>query len=174
MAGQLRAPNKDDDITLSWVEGDAARAEVGAWIGARIALDGAYISHGEVQAGLSRDGRTWIEGLAQVISGHAVADSETAIACARAQDETLLAAAIVRFSLAGPAPFAVTEDLVVEPGLRNTGIGGALMTFIETEAHRRGAAWAFLESGLRNERAHDFFQERGYEPISKVFAKRLD
>ena len=71
------------------------------------------------------------------------------------------------------APHAILEDIAIEPVARGSGAGKALVDFIETEAKSRGMKWVFLESGLRNAGAHHFFERAGYEPISKVFAKRF-
>jgi GNAT superfamily N-acetyltransferase len=71
------------------------------------------------------------------------------------------------------APYAVLEDLAVEPQARTQGLGTKILTEIEAEAKRRGCLWLFLESGRKNNAAHVFFERAGFNLISQVFMKRL-
>jgi N-acetylglutamate synthase-like GNAT family acetyltransferase len=48
-----------------------------------------------------------------------------------------------------------------------------MMAMIEAEARSRGVAWLFLESGVRNHRAHGFFETAGFATVSHVFGKPL-
>ena len=85
-----------------------------------------------------------------------------------------VAAASIIWWVKGPrVSFAVIEDMAVKTSARSQGLGGALVAAIETEAKARGMRWLFLESGLHNERAHDFFEREGFEVFSKVFIKSV-
>jgi hypothetical protein len=48
---------------IGWEEGSAAWAEAARFFARVISRDPAYISHGEIQTGLSLDGKTWIANL---------------------------------------------------------------------------------------------------------------
>jgi GNAT superfamily N-acetyltransferase len=151
--------------------------EFGQWMGKRTGLDPAYISHGEIQTGLSLDGVTWRADL-ETVAGEAATelalpDSPRQAFEAVDLNGVRVAGAVVLWLEEEPAPYAVLEDLVVEPAERGRGIAAGLLQFIETQARERGIEWLFLESGLRNGSAHRFFEGRGFAPISKVFSKRL-
>ncbi len=49
-------------IDYRWARDDELPA-IAAFFARIIALDDSYISHGEVQCGLSMDGRTWVDNL---------------------------------------------------------------------------------------------------------------
>ena len=69
------------------------------------------------------------------------------------------------------ARYAGLEDIAVPRGAPAP--AGPSCVSSKPEARKRGMKWMFPESGLRNEMAHRFFEARGYEPVSKVFAQRL-
>jgi GNAT superfamily N-acetyltransferase len=69
--------------------------------------------------------------------------------------------------------YATLEDLLVGEGSRLKGIGERMVRFIEEEMRSRGVDWLFLESGVRNEGAHRFFERLEYRQTSSVFAKRF-
>jgi ribosomal protein S18 acetylase RimI-like enzyme len=160
---------------IAWEEGAAAWTEAARFFARVISLDTAYISHGEIQTGLSLDGQTWIADLEARFLGEATADQGgRSLAVARDAQGTVAAAAAISWSFETPdAPFATLQDLAVEPSLRSRGIGTEMVQFVEREVRARKAAWLFLESGKKNHRAHAFFERAGFDEISHVFAKRL-
>jgi GNAT superfamily N-acetyltransferase len=88
-------------------------------------------------------------------------------------DEALAAAAVVTWELDKPGRVATLQDVVVDPEQRGHGVGAALLRFVEAEALERGCRWLMLESGVRNARAHAFFERAGLEVVSHTFAKPL-
>lgn len=169
-AGQSR-------VALAWIEGRDALVDVGRWMGARANGDDAYISHGEIQWSLSPDGTCWaedaVERFAEDVAHIAEENGARRVAEARGSDGKRLGAALVDWIGDAPTPHAILEDVIVDPHARRSGVGAALVAFVEAEARARGLGWVFLESGLRNDRAHAFFTRAGYGPVSKVFAKKL-
>jgi ribosomal protein S18 acetylase RimI-like enzyme len=166
--------------TIGWEEGAAAWSEAARFFARVIVLDPAYISHGEIQTGLSLDGTTWIADLEARFLAEAIGEEarspERSLAVARndATGGAIVAAAAVSWNFDTPdAPYAVLQDAAVEPTLRSRGIGVDLVAFVEREALARGARWLFLESGKDNVRAHNFFKRAGFHEVSHVFAKRL-
>lgn len=138
-----------------------------------IGLDDRYISHGEIQTGLSRDGQAWVTDLkAKIAEDFTDLGTSRRVVIAR-QDGELVGAGVVLEQADDRARYIVTEDIAVSPTARSGGIGRRMMDFIEADARARGIDWAFLESGLDNEGAHAFFERRDYHPLSKVFGKRL-
>lgn len=161
-------------LSLKWTTDKADLDAAGAFLARVIAGDTAYISHGEIQTALSLDGKTWApdlnerfaEDMRDLGNGRSVALAH--------RDGVLIGAAIVLWVTDEPdAPHGILEDIAIAADARGSGAGQALVDLIEAEAKARGMKWMFLESGLRNERAHHFFERSGYAVVSKVFAKRL-
>lgn len=160
---------------IGWEEVPAAWADAARFFARVITLDPAYISHGEIQTGLSLDGKTWVADLESRFLAEATAGrGVTSLALARDATSAIIAAAAVSWNFeTADAPFAVLQDLAVEPALRSRGLGAEMVAFVEGEAQARGARWLFLESGKDNLRAHAFFERAGFHEVSHVFAKRL-
>lgn len=158
---------------IAWVQPGEV-PEVAAFFAGAVQGDPRYISHSEIQLGLSPDGERWIDDLAgRYAEDFADPGPHRRIAIARAADGQLLAAGVLNMVEREQLVFGVLEDMTVSPAARSTGIGTALMAFLEAAAKESGASWCFLESGLHNERAHGFFDRNGYRTISKVFGKRI-
>ena len=160
---------------IRWEQGQGAWAEAARFFARVISADPGYISHGEIQTGLSTDGKTWIPDLEARFLAEARSDqSGRSLAVARDASNAIVAAAAVSWSVdTEAARFATLQDLAVEPSFRSQGLGARMVQFVEREARARGAAWLFLESGKDNRRAHQFFERTGFQEVSQVFAKRL-
>ncbi len=65
------------------------------------------------------------------------------------------------------------DDLVTDAGERSGAVGQALLTWIEAEALKAGAAWCVLDSGVQRAAAHRFYFRQGYAITSFNFKKRL-
>ncbi|WP_136162963.1 GNAT family N-acetyltransferase [Sphingomonas flavalba] len=138
-----------------------------------VALDDSYVSHGEVQTGLSVDGRTWVADLdARMAEDMTALGPERSVAVAMDGDR-LLGATIVLWEVTPRVSFMVVEDMAIDPATRSGGVGAGLLAFVEAEGAERGMQWAFLESGLHNDGAHRFFERHGFHVMSKVFSKKL-
>jgi GNAT superfamily N-acetyltransferase len=161
---------------FAWAQSQEEWAQAAEFFARIISADPAYISHGEIQTGLSLDGKTWAPDLARRFLDELGAfDDSRSLALARDSQGRITAAANVSWSRETPeVPFATLQDMAVEPALRGAGIGAAMMAFIEAEARRRGMKWLFLESGKDNAAAHAFFERCGLNEVSHVFAKRFD
>lgn len=161
-------------VTIKDVTAPAALADLAALAADVIGADTRYISHGEIQTGLSEDAMHWSPDLANLFAQDfaALDDGRLALAAYDA-DGAPLGLAIIAWEETSRRKFAVLEDMVVTPRARSLGIGSQLLTAVEQRAAARGIDWLFLESGVRNERAHGFFERHGFEVTSHVFAKRL-
>lgn len=159
-------------IDYRWARADELPS-VAAFFARIIALDDSYVSHGEIQTGLSVDGVHWVENLPALMAEDlASLGEERAVAVAMGADG-LVGAAIILWEVTPRVSFMVIEDMAVDPQARSLGVGAALVKLAETEGASRGMRWAFLESGLHNEGAHRFFERHGFQAMSKVFSKRL-
>lgn len=161
-------------FTLGWETGHAAWSDAARFFARNISRDAGYISHGEIQTGLSLDGKTWIPNLEQRFLAEVETDTdERSLAVARDAQGKIVGAASVSWSFEVPeAAFATLQDLAIEADIQSKGLGAQLLAFVERHVWDRGAKWLFLESGLGNTRAHAFFERGGFHPVSHVFAKR--
>jgi GNAT superfamily N-acetyltransferase len=160
--------------TIRWATEEGERAAAADFMSAVIALDARYISHGEIQTGLSLDGRSWAADLsAKMRDDFADPGPDRRIAIA-ATGGAIVGVGVALFHADERARYMILEDIAVAPDVRSGGIGGRMIDFMEAEARARGMEWAFLESGLHNHKAHALFERRAYAPVSKVFCKKLD
>lgn len=132
-----------------------------------------YISHGEIQTGLSPDGRSWAENLPALYLADFSDLADRDLLVARTSDSAIAGVAILAWEQSSRMRYAVIEDMVVDPALRSAGVGARMVEALTARVQERGVAWMFLESGQRNERAHAFFRRRGFAEVSHVFARRL-
>ena len=65
------------------------------------------------------------------------------------------------------------DDLVTEAAARSSGIGAALLRYLEREARRRGCAQLELESGVQRAGAHRFYFREGFAITGFSFKKDL-
>jgi GNAT superfamily N-acetyltransferase len=165
------------EVVVAWAGTDEAFDRAADVLIRLMLQDTAYISHSEIHWGLSKDGLQWSEDADRQLRDYLAwvrAEPSAEIATATASDGALAGVAVVTWSTAMPGRFATIEDVVVEPAARGSGVGARLVAFVEAEAKARGCRWLFLESGVRNTRAHAFFEREGFAPTSHTFAKALD
>lgn len=67
----------------------------------------------------------------------------------------------------GFQPFAVVENVIVDPSARSHGIGTALLRHIEAFCLTRNCSKIMLLSSSRREQAHRFFERFGFVGSSK-------
>lgn len=77
-------------------------------------------------------------------------------------------------SILVPRRFGVIQDLVVEEGFREKGIGKKLMDKAEEWILEKGASLIELNVWEFNTTAQRFYENRGFETISRKMRKRLD
>jgi|688.fasta_scaffold616336_1 ribosomal protein S18 acetylase RimI-like enzyme len=161
-------------ISFAWIDPHSDTSEIATFLADVIAADAGYISHGEIQTGLSVDGVSWSPALrALMTEDFSDLDDERSIVIARNAENALIGAAVVAWTVTPRVSFATLEDLAVSPEWRKHGVGAKLVDTVEKRALENGARWLFLESGLNNQNAHAFFERGGFEAISKVFVKQL-
>jgi ribosomal protein S18 acetylase RimI-like enzyme len=72
-----------------------------------------------------------------------------------------------------PRPVGRISMVVVDEGYRGAGIGSALVAEAERRLAEAGCGLIEVTSNRRRERAHGFYEDRGYERTSYRFAKTL-
>lgn len=164
--------NVQDGLTYRWND-PADSAPAASFAGHVIGAAPEYISHGEIQTGLSEDGKSWVEDLGDRYAIDFAELSDRDLLVARDADGEIVAILIVAFEQSQRRSFAVIEDMAVAPELRGSGVGKTLLEMAQTRIAVRDIDWVFLESGLNNEPAHRFFANAGFEMVSHVFARRL-
>ncbi len=65
-----------------------------------------------------------------------------------------------------PRTWASVDDVFVDPGHRNLGVGRALIESVRTWAKERGADGISLQVAAANERARKFYRKMGFREIS--------
>ncbi len=162
-----------DSLTFEWDTGAAAE-EAARFAAAAIGRQQSYISHGEIQTGLSVDGEHWIDGLeARYRQDFSDPGDAREMLVARRADGAIAGVGVISWQLDGPARYGTIEDMAVDPDLRGGGIGQQLLERLVARLEERGCDWAFLESGRENRRAHAFFEANAFGEISHVFARKL-
>lgn len=166
--------DRTGEVAIEEVTSAEALAQLAAMAAKVIGVDTRYISHGEIQTGLSDDATHWSPDLAELFADDfAELDDTRLVLAAYDQGGVPLGLAIIAWEETARRRFAVLEDMVIEPSVRSRGMGASLLAAVEQRVAARGIDWLFLESGLRNERAHGFFERNGFDMVSHVFAKRL-
>ncbi len=106
-------------LRLDWDKSEATAREAAAFAGRIIGLHAPYISHGEIQTGLSDDGKTWVPDLAARYEADFLDLGEDRdLLTARLADGTLAGIAIVAWEETPRRKFAVLEDMAVDPDQR--------------------------------------------------------
>lgn len=165
-----------DVADIRWASDATEIVELGALFAHVAATLPDYISHGEVQCGLSGDGVTWSTKAPELINADFERISRgrhSARVAGAWLARTPVAVAVVDLVEGDRVRYAVLRDILVEKDRRHTGIGERMVRFIEAEMQTERVGWIFLESGIRNERAHRFFEKLEYSEMSRIFAKRL-
>lgn len=141
-----------------------------------------YISHGEIQDGRADGPGKWSETLRTTLI------NQFSLACAKKGDgvlpETRVAVATSsQASVAGIGyigvqddatnSYAVLYDLIIRSDSRGNGVGTHLLKWIEERLRIQNIKFLFLESGVNNYRAHDFFKASKFEAVSVSFMKSL-
>jgi GNAT superfamily N-acetyltransferase len=161
------------NVTIKEVTASADLAKLATLAARVIGSDTVYISHGEIQTGLSENATSWSPNLERLFAeDFAALDDTRVVLAAYDAGGVPLGFAIVAWEETSRRRFAVLEDMAIEPAARSFGIGAQLLTAVEEYVELGGGGWLFLESGVRNERAHTFFERHGFVMTSHVFAKQ--
>lgn len=71
-------------------------------------------------------------------------------------------------------PYALLENLVVDPAVRGGGVGRALLEHAERVCREHHCTKIMLLSGVQRAEAHGFFERLGYDgSVSRAFKKYL-
>ncbi|MFZ6689400.1 GNAT family N-acetyltransferase [Undibacterium sp. SXout11W] len=144
-----------------------------------------YISHSELQGGRALAPGVWNPDLRQLIFDQANAilkaqgdaSCTAKIYCVYLQHRLL---GVAFLSLSGDTNgvfntkrFAVLEDIIISPDARGMRVGKRFLDFIIENLKVNDVHRLFLESGITNHKAHDFFEREGFQQTSVVMMREL-
>ena len=69
----------------------------------------------------------------------------------------------------GAEPFGMVCDVLVDESRRQGGVGSALLSASLGWFKEMGIADVYLESGLKNHAAHEYFMRRGFVKVSEIY-----
>jgi GNAT superfamily N-acetyltransferase len=146
-------------------------------------LTASYISHAELQGPRAPTPTTWAPNIGQILETDLLSRIDQPLDALQGERTKLIvegragnaeaAVFLVTFNRSAPVPYTEIEDMMVAPAYRSHGIGHAFMDWISRESRARGIGRLFLESGITNEHAHEFFEDIGFHKISVVMMKAL-
>jgi len=73
----------------------------------------------------------------------------------------------------GNRPYAMLENVIVDPACRGMGIGRELFDYCEVLCKKVDCREILLLSHVRRTEAHEFFEQRGYVHVAKGFKKYI-
>jgi GNAT superfamily N-acetyltransferase len=164
-------------VQIAWCTNPAIADELARFFVRNVTAD--YISHEELQGPRAIELGRWRPNLAHILReqiadrvGQGRGRVDRTAACrpvlAARDGNSLVGIALVSFFPSAPLPFGIIDDLVVDKERRGSGIGGTVMGWILNEFKEAGISRVFLESGIRNDSAHLFFERLGFKQISVV------
>lgn len=140
-------------------------------------MDASYISHSEIMEGRATDAKHWSPVLDQVLRAEFEIDcaNNTHFMCSirAASDKSLVAIGLCEINREASPPYAMLHDVVIDQLCRGQGLGSKLLASIESTLLEQGINRVYIESGLNNEKAHNFFRKAQFIAISTVSYKNL-
>ena len=138
-----------------------------------------YISHGEIQMGVgegefedgvlvarpsARARECWM----RYIHGDMTAD-DAAVFKAVSTAGDIIGFTVAEIQEDGADPFGMVCDVLVDESLRCGGVGTALLQTALGWFKEMGIKDIYLESGLNNHAAHEYFMRRGFVKVSEIY-----
>lgn len=138
-----------------------------------------YISHGEIQMGVgegefedgvlvarpsARARECWM----RYIHGDMTAD-DAAVFKAVSTTGDIIGFTVAEIQEDGAEPFGMVCDVLVDESLRCGGVGTALLQSALGWFREMGIKDIYLESGLNNHSAHEYFMRRGFVKVSEIY-----
>ena len=138
-----------------------------------------YISHGEIQMGVG-EGRFEDGVLVAKPSPHAMeywmkyihADmtaDDAAVFKAVSAEGVIIGFCVAEIQVDGADPFGMVCDVLVDEACRCGGVGTALLEAALGWFREKGVVDVYLESGLNNHAAHEYFRRRGFVKVSEIY-----
>lgn len=139
-----------------------------------------YISHGEIQMGVG-DGHFEDGVLVTSVSSQArhfwmkyihgnMTDEEGAVVYKAVTPEgEIVGFCVTEIQEDGAAPYGMVCDVLVKGSFRSGGVGTSLLEAALAWLRSKGIKDVYLESGLHNHSAHEYFMRRGFVKVSEIY-----
>lgn len=142
-----------------------------------------YLSHGELQMGIahlvpskeeaasyiaqiSPDARKkWIN----YLQWHIEHPEYAFVGKVVSKDGTISGFTVAEIQDDGDLPFGVVCDILVREDLRGQGIGSFLLDKALEWLRQKKPNGIYLESGLHNHSAHEYFKKKGFRQVSEIY-----
>ena len=146
---------------------------------AHISAHTEYISHGEIQMGVGaghiENGRLvtspaplgrhfWMK----YIHGN-ITDEDGAAVYKAVLDGEIIGFCVAEIMEDGADPFGMICDVLVRESSRAKGVGTALLEKAIEWLRSKDIKDIYLESGLENHAAHEYFMRRGFVKVSEIY-----
>jgi len=132
-----------------------------------------YISHGEVICGRATSELKWAGNIIQQMKQefiYCIINNKYEVF------EILLSDVLIGFTIIETnkkSKSAVLSDIMIKKDYQGKGIGKKVLQKIEEYLKNKNIGIVLLESGIKNENVHHFFEKNGYKRISIVYSKNL-
>lgn len=135
----------------------------------------AYISHGELQMGIALDSNElapnykemWLRYLDRQVED----PNNTLLLYLEGED--IIGFVLFGITNDGAFPYGIIFDLSVDPAYRGKHIGQQLLERATESFKAKGIKDCYLESGVNNHSAHQFFEHHGFKQVSDIFRLKL-
>lgn len=129
-----------------------------------------YISHGEIQMAVAIDDISLSPDFREIWRKYLIDHvSKKSNIVVFEEDSKILGFVISEISSDLNHSFGVICDILVQKDIRGEGIGTLLINDVLNFFKENNIDQIFIESGLENHLAHDFFEKFGFKCVSKVF-----
>jgi len=139
-----------------------------------------YISHGEIQMGVG-EGR-FVDGVLvakpsskarhfwmKYIHGNMTSPEDACVFKAVDFCGNVLGFCVVEIQEDGAEPYGMLCDLLVKGDCRSKGVGSSLLQAGLEWFSQNGISDIYLESGLNNHSAHEYFIRKGFVKVSEIY-----
>lgn len=138
-----------------------------------------YISHGEIQMGVGigklvnevfvtevspMARHYWMKYIDMNING-----DDSVVYKAVDDSDMVVGFCIATYTEDGASPFGMISDIMVKEGQRGGGIGSELLKTAIGWLNKNGIHDIYLESGLNNHSAHEYFKHKGFRKVSEIY-----
>jgi GNAT superfamily N-acetyltransferase len=133
-----------------------------------------YISHGEIQMGISYDGFNLVSDFKQKWERYLERNDNDPKSFIYVCEDNLTLTGFVIFGIEDDydKEYGVIYDILLTDDCKGKGIGSKLFQTAIDKLKLEGICDCYLESGVNNHNAHLFFEKKGFKHISNLY--RLD
>jgi N-acetylglutamate synthase-like GNAT family acetyltransferase len=90
------------------------------------------------------------------------------VICANSKIEGTCFVTLCLDPMFGSQPYCIIENVVINPELRNSGLGQNMLKYVEHFCLNKDCSKIMLQSSISRKEAHGFFESLGYERMKKA------